>query len=123
MCNFRNLHDPFAEIPMRLISLGYRFQSHTGCRVCDTLTFDKGNDLVSYHRGLQWTSLEFHDHLEINDLIIDQHGSFKYDWDMCDYDNLYRLEEAFRGSAEKLRNLEDIGIRAKIEYCGSRSGC
>ncbi len=123
MCDTRNLHDPFAEIPMRLITLGYLFLSHTGCHVCDTLTFEKGNDIVSYHRGLQWTSLESYDGLEINDLVIDQSGLFSYDWGFPKADVLYQLEEAFRKPVDMFRNLENIGIRSKIEYCGSKSGC
>ena len=90
---------------------------------CDTLTFEKGNDIVSYHRGLPVTSIESYDELEINDLVIDQSGLFSYDWGFPKADVLYQLEEAFRKPVDMFRNLENIGIRSKIEYCGSKSGC
>ena len=69
------------------------------------------------------TSIESYDELEINDLVIDQSGLFSYDWGFPKADVLYQLEEAFRKPVDMFRNLENIGIRSKIEYCGSKSGC
>ncbi len=76
-----DLHNPYNEISLKIRQLGFTFKAHSQCNVCDTTTFEKNNELVSYHKGKKTTSMLRKDVMEINDLIIKQDGGFTYDWD------------------------------------------
>lgn len=81
------LHNPYQYVPLSLLDLGYHFWKHTQCRVCDTTYFKPEYPelpIVMYHKGLKDSSILEGGVLEINDLIIDQTGALRYDWEKRD---------------------------------------
>ena len=79
--NSDDLHNPYNEFSLKLIELGYEYNWHTQCNVCDTTAFAKDCNDVVFHKGLESSVVFFTcDVLEINDLIIMQDGSFQIDW-------------------------------------------
>ena len=135
----RELHNPYVNLPMKLAKLGYYFKSHTYCNVCDTMTFEKDGDIVSYHRGLQQSAVRTENNIEINDLIIDQSGFFTFDWGYYNSHEIISLENTYRVNniLENLQltnmlrrdlQLTDMlsrgvcGGRTERRYCGG-GGC
>ena len=56
----------------------YSFESHTFCDVCDTVNFEEG---ISYHRGMEHSSIKMGDTVIVNDIIVFPDGFIAYDWD------------------------------------------
>ena len=106
--NFTELHNPYDELTMKLIADGFAFKSHTQCNVCDTIIFEKDGQIVAYHKGQKNSSIQTQEHLEINDLIIDQTGAFTFDWGKNDLRIISELEQkhkiSLQSEMEKLRN-------------------
>ena len=90
------LHNPYDYVPRELIRLGYKYDNHTQCNVCDTTRFWNGSSLIQYHKGFEHTALEKDGMLEINDLIIFQDGRFAYDWSGCKEEVVEELRAAYR---------------------------
>lgn len=82
------LHSKDDEMLKSLGNLGYKLLRHTYCNVCDTYVFEiEDGFYISYHRGLQNTSIEYTDKIEVNDIVIFPDGTLCYDWDknkVCD---------------------------------------
>jgi hypothetical protein len=79
--NLNDCHDPFLSTLMGMEDLSY--QGHGGCLVCRNDVFWPRGDMshrVTYHRGVESTSLRYGDFLIINDLVIKQDGEIRYDW-------------------------------------------
>ena len=79
--NLNDCRDPFLSTLMGMEDLSY--QGHGGCLVCRNDVFWPRGDLshrVTYHRGVESTSLRYGDFLIINDLVIKQDGEIRYDW-------------------------------------------
>lgn len=82
--NERTLHDPYDDTPIMLARMGCKYVMKTSCNVCDTTEFHLDNFSIRYHKGLARSSVVYDDHIEINDVIIDQSGRIMYDWEECD---------------------------------------
>ena len=79
--NLNDCHDPFVETLMGMEDLTY--QGHGGCLVCRNDVFwPTGDDMhrVTYHRGVEQSSLRYGNLLVINDFVIKQDGEMRYDW-------------------------------------------
>lgn len=94
--DFVELHNPYDALTMKLISDGFSFISHTQCNVCDTTVFEKDGQIVAYHKGQKNSSIRIGQYLEINDLIIDQSGSFTFDWGTNDLMIVNELENKYK---------------------------
>lgn len=60
----------------------YIHQGGGGCLVCHTTSFDAGNCIVQYHRGLMYSSVVYprKNKTYINDVIITPDGNIYKDW-------------------------------------------
>lgn len=79
--NLNDCHDPFVDTLMGMRDLTY--QGHGGCLVCRNDVFWPQDDMmhrVTYHRGVERSSLRYGDFLVINDFVIKQDGEIRYDW-------------------------------------------
>lgn len=79
--NLNDCHDPFMDTLMGMQDLTY--QGHGGCLVCRNDVFWPQGDMmhrVTYHRGVEQSSLRYGDLLVINDFVIKQDGEIRYDW-------------------------------------------
>ena len=123
--NFTELHNPYDELTMKLIADGFSFKSHTQCNVCDTIIFEKDGQIVAYHKGQKNSSIQTQEHLEINDLIIDQTGAFTFDWGKNDLRIISELEQKYKislqSAMEKLRNT--FRIEPTYTVCHSHYSC
>ena len=119
------LHNPYDETALAIISLGYKFAKHTFCKVCDTTTFEKNGNIVSYHKGKQSSSIKNESGLEINDFIIKQNGFLTYDWEADDIETIDAIEKQFRVLIRPLFPLPSYfngcGMSQPIHYCGGSS--
>lgn len=78
--SLRQLSDEFLAKIYQMENVSY--VGHGGCDVCFDVGFQTKNGFYfSYHRGLESSSIEFGDHLQINDILIFQDGRLAYDWD------------------------------------------
>lgn len=120
--DYSDLHNPYDDLSMKLIELGYQYARHTQCNVCDSTTFTKGSSVITYHKGVERTAIWREDDvLEVNDLIIEQNGIFKLDWDEQDM----RLVAEFEALYEKI-TLKDTsfgrGFLGVMTGCGMHTG-
>lgn len=79
--NLNDCHDPFLSTLMGMEDFTY--QGHGGCLVCRNDVFWPHDDMmhrVTYHRGVESTSLRYGEFLVINDFVIKQDGEIRYDW-------------------------------------------
>lgn len=101
--NSENLHqkdDFFASLNEL-----YQHVEHTECKVCDTDVFfdhDSGRDIY-YHKGIYTTKVEFDDHVEVNDFVIDMFGNAYIDWIFVEENEL--TGEILISINENLQNL------------------
>lgn len=75
---FTNLHTLTDDPILNYLIQNYSFESHTFCDVCDTVNFEEG---ISYHRGMEHSSIKMGDTVIVNDIIVFPDGFIAYDWD------------------------------------------
>ena len=75
---FTNLHTLTDDPVLNYLIQNYSFESHTFCDVCDTVNFEEG---ISYHRGMEHSSIKMGDTVIVNDIIVFPDGFIAYDWD------------------------------------------
>ena len=75
---FTNLHTLTDDPILDYLIQNYSFESHTFCDVCDTVNFEEG---ISYHRGMEHSSIKMGDTVIVNDIIVFPDGFIAYDWD------------------------------------------
>ena len=75
---FTNLHTLTDDPVLNYLIQNYSFESHTFCDVCDTVNFEEG---ISYHRGMEHSSIKMDDTVIVNDIIVFPDGFIAYDWD------------------------------------------
>lgn len=75
---FTNLHTLTDDPILSYLIQNYSFESHTFCDVCDTVNFEEG---ISYHRGMEHSSIKMGDTVIVNDIIVFPDGFIAYDWD------------------------------------------
>ena len=88
---------------------------------------------MAYHKGQKNSSIQDGEHLEINDLIIDQAGAFTFDWEKNDLRIIHELKQKHKISLQSAKNnfknphtVEPCVVRSLNNYCGSggyRGGC
>ena len=86
-CNQTNLNDCFDPVMQTLMSMPeLHYLGHGGCLVCRNDVFEAGDvarfqiPRLTYHRGVENTSLRYGDFLVINDFVIKPDGEIRYDW-------------------------------------------
>ena len=87
-CGQENLNDCFDPTMRMLMSMpDLRYLGHGGCLVCRNDVFEprmaQGECricMLTYHRGVERTSLRYGDNLVINDFVIKPDGEIRYDW-------------------------------------------
>lgn len=76
----------------------YKLVSYTFCNVCDTHTFEVEDGLyLTYHKGLEHTSIEEDGKIEVNDIVVFPDGELCYDWDRskkCDK-NIFDIQSNY----------------------------
>lgn len=88
ICNQANLNDCCDSIMQTLMSMpDLHYIGHGGCLVCRNDVFALNDESennriprLTYHRGVENTSLRYGDFLIINDLVIKPDGEIRYDW-------------------------------------------
>ena len=75
---FTNLHTLTDDPILNYLIQNYSFESHTFCDVCDTVNFEEG---ISYHRGMEHSSIKMGNTVIVNDIIVFPDGFIAYDWD------------------------------------------
>lgn len=75
---FTNLHTLTDDPILNYLIQNYSFESRTFCDVCDTVNFEEG---ISYHRGMEHSSIKMGDTVIVNDIIVFPDGFIAYDWD------------------------------------------
>lgn len=75
---FTNLHTLTDDPILNYLIQNYSFELHTFCDVCDTVNFEEG---ISYHRGMEHSSIKMGDTVIVNDIIVFPDGFIAYDWD------------------------------------------
>lgn len=72
-----------------------------GCMVCNTTTFcDVEKNIVTYHRGIKYSSVKIENRLYINDIIITMDGSIWCDWDFTTVDGFNNWVFAYKPPKE-----------------------
>ena len=87
-CDQTNLNDCCDSTMRTLMSMPeLHYIGHGGCLVCrnDVFALDYNSDenripRLTYHRGVENTSLRYADFLVINDLVVKPDGEIRYDW-------------------------------------------
>ena len=63
------------------LSEEYTYCGSGGCLVCHSSTFEADNCMISYHRGLMYSSVKMGNKIYVNDVIITPDGNIYKDWD------------------------------------------
>ena len=87
-CDQSNLNDCCDSTMQTLMSMpDLHYAGHGGCLVCrnDVFNLDEQPEhglipRLTYHRGVENTSIRYGDFLVINDLVIKPDGEIRYDW-------------------------------------------
>jgi len=81
--DYSNLKNISNEVTNKIISIhDVKYIGHGGCDVCFDVEFlYKDQMYLSYHRGLEKSSIQLGNNIIINDIIIRQDGKIMYDWD------------------------------------------
>lgn len=83
-CSQANLNDCFDPMMRTLMGMpDFVYWGSGGCLVCRNdvfISFTHGYKRITYHRGVESTSLRYGDLLIMNDLVIKQDGEIRYDW-------------------------------------------
>lgn len=83
------LHNPHEDpyIKGMIDTPGFEYYYHTSCNVCDTVSFMSTGEVyphglcVNVHRGVEKTSIQFGNTVEVNDIVLFPDGTLCYDWD------------------------------------------
>lgn len=75
---YANLHTLVDDPILNHLTQNHPFESHTFCDVCDTVNFEGG---ISYHRGMEHSSIRMGNTVIVNDIIVFPDGFVAYDWD------------------------------------------
>lgn len=83
MATLKNVDDPFIEFMTN--KMGAVYLGGGGCQVCNNDDFEVkfGDEKynISYHRGLEHSSLKVGNTIVVNDIVIKPDGKMYYDWD------------------------------------------
>ncbi len=79
---FEKLKNPLDEYVKFFLDLGFDYTIQGGCLVCHTVEFKNNNQSITYHRGMEQSSIQIGDSIVINDIIIMPNSHMYYDWDM-----------------------------------------
>lgn len=93
--------------------------SHGGCDVCFDVSFAYNNLNISYHKGLEFSSIQIGNTILINDIIIKPNGASYYDWDDKEIPNF--LENLIKYLGKKTNT--NITSRPNITSTITNSSC
>lgn len=92
-----------------MLSEEYTYDGSGGCLVCHSSTFEADNCIISYHRGLMLSSVNFGDKTYINDAIITPDGKIYKDWD-------FKEDKEFNNWILKTPDIEDTEIEVYVDW-------
>lgn len=125
---FTNLHTLTDDPILNYLIQNYSFESHTFCDVCDTVNFEEG---ISYHRGMEHSSIKMGDTVIVNDIIVFPDGFIAYDWDRKPISDLKGfmdlgdfMTKTFKEKYEKtIQSNNQNTEKITNEYVGEYLGC
>lgn len=130
---FANLHTLVDDPILDYLTRNYLFESHTFCDVCDTVNFENG---ISYHRGMEHSSIKIGDTVIVNDIIVFPDGFVAYDWDrkpISDLEGFMDLGDFKTKTFEKIykETIQSSNLQSKNQntekitkgYVGEYLGC
>lgn len=91
------------------LSEEYIYRGSGGCLVCHSSSFEADNCLISYHRGLMYSSVKMGDKTYINDAIITPDGKIYKDWD-------FKEDIDFNNWILKLPDVEETEIIVIVDW-------
>jgi len=92
-----------------LLSEEYMYSGSGGCLVCHSSTFEADNCIISYHRGLMFSSVKMGNKTYINDVIITPDGNVYKDWD-------FNNDDEFNNWIFKTPDIEDTEIEVYVDW-------
>ena len=87
----------------------YLYMGSGGCLVCHSSTFEADNCMISYHRGLMYSSVKMGNRTYINDAIITPDGKIYKDWD-------FKEDAEFNNWILKLPDMEETEIVVTVDW-------
>ena len=111
---FENLKTLENKMIKQLIDLGLYYLASSGCLVCNTdyftyydIALTTENYLIAYHRGIEKSSIKLGETIIVNDIIIKQDGSMRYDWELTDeVTDINRMIDTFSVKEEAIPKLK-----------------
>lgn len=97
----------------------YEYNRHTFCDVCDTVTF---TEKISFHRGLEQSSLRIGNNIIVNDIIVFPDGFVAYDWDrkpIADLDNFMPTAKSSTNRSSNSTSSQPYVGSCGVGGCGS----
>lgn len=125
---FTNLHTLTDDPILNYLIQNYSFESHTFCDVCDTVNFEEG---ISYHRGMEHSSIKMGDTVIVNDIIVFPDGFIAYDWDRKPISDLEGFMDLGDFMTQTFKEKYEKTIQSNIQntekitngYVGEYLGC
>lgn len=96
-----------------MLSEEYTYAGSGGCLVCHSTTFEADNCIISYHRGLMFSSVKMGEKTYINDAIITPDGKIYKDWDFKD-------DEEFNHWVLKIPDIKETYISVIVDWEGNK---
>jgi organic radical activating enzyme len=91
----------------------YLYMGSGGCLVCHSSTFEADNCMISYHRGLMYSSVKMGERTYINDAIITPDGKIYKDWD-------FKEDVEFNNWIFKIPDMKETYISAIVDWEGKK---
>lgn len=98
------------------------YVSHGGCDVCFDVKFKYNKLDVSYHKGLEFSSIQIGNTILVNDIIIKPNGACYYDWDDKEIPDLLNNIVKYFGK-KKTTPKPNVNSTTKSTPIGFRSSC
>ncbi len=95
------------------LSEAYTYMGSGGCLVCHSTTFDADNCIISYHRGLMFSSVMMGEKTYINDVIITPDGNVYKDWD-------FKNDDEFNRWIFKTPDIKETEIVVTVDWEGNK---
>lgn len=96
------------------LSEEYTYYGSGGCLVCHSSTFEADNCMISYHRGLMFSSVKMGNKTYVNDVIITPDGSIYKDWD-------FKNDDEFNNWIFKPIDIKEARIEVVVDWEGNKN--
>ena len=91
----------------------YLYSGSGGCLVCHSSTFEADNCVISYHRGLMYSSVKMGEKTYINDVIVTPDGNIYKDWD-------FKNDDEFNNWILKKPDIKETEIIVIVDWEGNK---